>query len=408
MLLDVPSDTHRVFAAQGMRAFAYGLGAVVLGTTLERRGWTGREVALFLGAVLTGTVLANLLVGAYSDRWGRRSTYGGLCLLLAAVGIVLSLTDAPLAMFAVALTGALSPDVIESGPFTTLEQSMLGTRTSGRRLLWGLGIYNAIAAAAGSLGALAAGVAGWAQQASWMPTDRQLFLSFTIAGVGSWAVTRRLSPHVEAHPTADRGAGLTVRVPLDPGRRRQIRRLAALFSIDSFGGGFVAQSYLAYFLADRFDAAAAGVGATFALLGVLSTLSFLVAPVLGSRIGLLQTMVLTHVPSSLFLAAVVFAPSFPVAAACLAGRALLSQMDVPTRQAYLLAIAGPTDRSRAIATTNTARYLTRPAGAVTAGLAASAGAGAPLLVAAAVKISYDAAVWRMFRHVPLAGSEPAT
>jgi len=383
----VATDEPRLFAAQAVRAFSYGLGAVLLGTSLEQQGWSSGRAALLYAAVLTGTVVANVVVGARADRWGRRATYARLCVLLLAAGAVLATTDHPAALFAVALTGALSTDVIESGPFTTLEQAMLGTRRSGQRLLRGLGTYNAIAAAAGSLGALAAG----------MTIDRRAFAVLAVAGAAAFALTRRLSPAVEV----DRVDETAAPAGPAPDRQGEIRRLAVLFSLDSFGGGFVAQSYLAFFLADRFDASPSTVGATFAALGVLSTISFLLAPVLGGRIGLLETMVVTHVPSSVFLAAVVFAPSLPLAVACLAARALLSQMDVPTRQAFLLALVGPRERSRAIATTNTARYLTRPVGAALAGGAASLAVGAPLLAAALIKVTYDAAVWRTFRDVPL-------
>jgi len=268
--------------------------------------------------------------------------------------------------------------------------------SAGRTLLHGLGRYNAIAAAAGSCGALSVGLLAWIERSQgWAPSDEHLFLLFTAAAAVALVATRRLSAEVEASP-AEPGEAT-----VDPDSRRSIRRLAALFSLDSFGGGFVAQSYIAFYLADRFDASAGTVGVTFAALGVLSTVSFLLAPRLADRIGLLPTMVATHVPSSVFLAAVVVAPSLPVAIACLSGRALLSQMDVPTRQAYVVAIAGPRQRSRAIATTNTARYVTRPLGAAAAGGVASFAVGAPLLMAAAVKITYDAAVWRAFRNVPL-------
>lgn len=393
--VDGRSDAGRLFAAQGARAFAYGLGAVLLGTVVEARGWSGGAAALLFAAILAGTVAANLVVGWRADRWGRRRTYGWLCMVLAAAGIVLAVADAAWPLVLVAFTGALSTDVIESGPFTTLEQSMLGTRTAGRELVRGLGRYNAIAAAAGSAGALCAGAPGWLRDTfGWAPDDQHLFLALTAAAVMAFTVTRNLSPEVEAGPTRAPTADLS---RLD--RRRSIRRLAALFSVDSFGGGFVAQSYLAFYLADRFDASPGIVGATFAALGVLSTASFLVAPLIAERIGLLPTMVATHVPSSVFLAAVVFVPTLPLALACLAARASLSQMDVPTRQAYLVALAGPDERSRAIATTNTARYLTRPVGAAAAGGVAAIAAGAPLVVAAAIKIAYDAAVWRAFRGV---------
>ena len=395
----VVSDVSRLFVAQGARAFAYGLGAVLLGTVLEARGWSSGRAALFFAAALTGTVAANLIVGARADRWGRRRTYSVLCALLALAGVVLVGTGAGWPIVVVALTGVLSTDVIESGPFTTLEQSMIGTRAAGQELVGGLGRYNAIAAAAGACGALVVGVPGWARDSfGWGPTDEQMFLVLTVAGVVAFVISRRLSPEVEAvrwTPPARR-----VRADRNGADRFVGSPRCSPSTASEAGSSPTATSPSTSPIGSTLSPATIGV--TFAVLGVLSTVSFLIAPLLAARIGLLETMVVTHIPSSVFLAAVVVAPTLPVALACLAGRALLSQMDVPTRQAYVVALAGADDRSRAIATTNTARYVTRPAGAVAGGAVASVAAGAPLVLAAVIKVSYDVAVWRSFRGVPLA------
>ncbi len=137
-------DDTRLFAAQGARAFAYGLGAVLLGTELHERGWSSSGAALFFATVLAATVVANLVVGSRADGWGRRRTYRALFVVLGVAGLALSLSGAAWVMVLVALSGVLSTDVIESGPFTTLEQSMLGTRSAGAELVRGLGRYNAV------------------------------------------------------------------------------------------------------------------------------------------------------------------------------------------------------------------------------------------------------------------------
>ena len=161
------------------------------------------------------------------------------------------------------------------------------------------------------------------------------------------------------------------------------------------------QTFIAFWLIDRHGATAAAVAALFAAIGIIQTLSFLAAPVIARRWGLLNTMVFTHLPSNLLLAAVAFAPDLTVAAALLLSRAALSQMDVPTRQAYVITLVTPEERTAATAYTNTARYLVRPVGPVIAGAAMGIGAGSPFLIAGVLKSLYDLALWGWFRTVPL-------
>jgi predicted MFS family arabinose efflux permease len=180
-----------------------------------------------------------------------------------------------------------------------------------------------------------------------------------------------------------------------------VLRLAGLFAVDSFAGGFSVSAFIAFWFAHRFGTSAATLGLVFAAVGVLQTLSFLAAGRLAERFGLLTTMVATHLPSNLLLAALAFAPSFRVAVVLLLARVALSQMDVPTRQAYVMALVSPAERTAAAATTNSARYLTRPFGTALGGLVASVGIGAPFVVAGSIKSAYDIVLWRWFRSVPL-------
>jgi len=163
----------------------------------------------------------------------------------------------------------------------------------------------------------------------------------------------------------------------------------------------VVQAYIAYWLGVRYGAPTSVVGVVFAAVGVLQAASFLAAPLLAARVGLLATMVFTHLPSNLLLAAVPLAPSLPMAAGLLLARTCLSQLDVPTRQAYVMALVPPSERTAAAAVTNTARYLTRPAGPALAGLLQPLGLAIPFLVAGVVKSAYDLALWRLFRPVQL-------
>jgi MFS family permease len=391
-------DALWIFAAQAARAFGYGLAAVLLGATLAASGLGPVRVGLVLAAVVAGTVVASLLVGAFADRLGRRRTYVVLYVALGVTGVVYAVTTSWPILVAVALLGALSTEVVESGPFTTVEQAMLATVTpQARPMVSGFGRYNAVAAAAGSLGALATSVPAVIHRVgSGAPTEQRYFLVLTVvAALGGYAASR-LTAQVEHHtPAAPATAGPTASDRTAPA----IWRLAGLFAVDSFGGGFVVQAFLAYWLHHRFGASTAVTGVVFFAVGVLQTASFLVAPVLAHRFGLLPTMVFTHLPSNVLLAALAFAPDLATAVGLLLARTVLSQMDVPTRQAYVMILVPPRQRTRAASITNTARYLTRPIGAALLGPAQLVAPGLPFLLAGVVKTGYDLSLWAWFRHV---------
>jgi MFS family permease len=394
-------DARLILAAQGARAFAYGLGAVLLGTTLDRLRLSAPAVGIVLGAVLTGTVMMSIAVGRFGDRVGRRRFYLLLYVALAGTGAVYAEARQAWVLALVALVGALSTEVVESGPFTSLEQAMLATGLTGRTRVRGFGVYNAVAAAAGSLGALAAGLPSVVRHVlGHGPADQRWFWLFVPAALIGAVLASRLSPAVEAGGLADVDDPAAAAERL--GRSRPtVTKLAVLFATDSFAGGFTVQSFIAFWLTRRFGATAGTVGLVFFAVGLLQTLSFLAAPRLAERFGLLATMVFTHLPSNVLLAALAFAPSLPAAVALLFGRVMLSQMDVPTRQAYVMALVEPGERTAAAAYTNTARYLTRPAGPALAGVVAASWLGAPFLIAGSIKSVYDMVLWSWFRRVDL-------
>jgi len=391
-------DARRIFIVQALRAFGYGFGALLLGSTFEARGFSSTQVGLVLGAVTAGIVVAQLMVAQLTDRWGRRRTYLGLHVALAAVGVVFALSSPVWLLIIVALTGALSTEVIESGPFTSIELAMLAGELDRHIFAKGFGWYNAVAAAAGSVGALAAGVPDVIRKI-WPGTPHQdrWFLLLVLVAVAGATVAARLSDRVEM----TRDAATAVRRSRLGPSRSNVARLGGLFALDSFGGGFVLQAFIVYWLTIRFDAEIGSLGLAFFVMGLLQTASFLTAPVLAGRFGLLNTMVFTHLPSNVLLAVVAFAPSLPVALGLLFARVALSQMDVPTRQAYLMALVQPNERTAAAAYTNTTRYVVRPLGAGLSGVAQSLALGLPFLAAGALKIVYDITLWRWFRTVPL-------
>jgi len=185
--------------------------------------------------------------------------------------------------------------------------------------------------------------------------------------------------------------------------RKPVAQLAALFALDSFGGGFAVQTFIAYLFTRKYGASAETLGLVFFAVGLLQALSFQLAVRLAARYGLLRTMVFSHLPSNVLLAAIAFAPNLPTAIALLLARVTLSQMDVPTRQAYVAAIVDPSERTAAAAYTNTARYAVRPIAPVLAGALAGVSLGAPFLLAGVIKSVYDIGIYAVFRRVPLPG-----
>src|SRR6266511_3706779 len=380
------------------RAGAGVTGTGPAGSVLDIRWILAAQVGLVLAAVVAGTVGASLAVGVLADRLGRRRTYLALYGALATTGVVYAATDWWPVLATVALLGVLSTEVVESGPFTTVEQAMLAsTLTDPKPLVAGFGRYNAVAAAAGSLGALAA--AGPSLLRRWLPAapaDQRYFLALgAVALLGGYAATR-LSAQVEADPRPRRPEPAPVGRPAPV-----VWRLAGLFAVDSFAGGFVVQAYLVYWLQHRYAASTAVTGILMFAVGLLQTASFLAAPRIAHRVGLLPTMVFSHLPSNLLLAALAFAPNLATAVGLLLARTALSQMDVPTRQAYVMGLVPPAQRTRAAALTNTARYLTRPAGAALVGPTQLLAPGLPFVLAGAIKTGYDLTLWTWFRRVPL-------
>jgi MFS family permease len=366
---------------------------VLIGVTLARRGYSDTAVGALLAALLAGNALASVLLARQGDRFGRRRSYRLLLVLMACAGTVFALTGWLPALIAAALTGTVSTDVVESGPFTSLEQAMLPHADEGGDPTRLFGTYNTVATLAGSAGALIA-LAG--SSPHWL-------LLYPIAAAAGLVSIHHLSSAIEV------GRELTAE-PRPPLHRSRgiVARLSGLFALDSLGGGFVPQTFIAYLFTRKYDASPSTLAVLFFAIGLLQAFSFQAAVRITARVGLLRTMVFTHLPSNLLLAAVAFAPNLATAIALLLGRFALSQMDVPTRQAYVVAVVDASERTAAAAYTNTARTLTRPAGPLLAGASLRIGLGAPFLIAGTLKSLYDLGLWVLFRNVPLQANRPPT
>lgn len=387
-------DLRFILGIQALRAFGYGFASVVLGASLARSGLSDAEVGLVFSAILAGNAVVSISVGVLGDRIGRRRSYAILLCALAFAGVAYAWSDSLWVLIPVALTGSLSTDANESGPLTSLEQAMMGGANPKIRARV-FGRYNAVAYVAGALGALAGGGPDLFRR--WIPaipTDQRWLLVLTAAAAGALLLVRRLSPAIDSKAlVSDR--------PLNRSRA-EVTRLAALFALDAFAGGFVVSTFIVFWFGRRFGASADLMGVVLFGSGLLQGASSIASGRIASRIGLLQTMVYTHLPSNVLLILIPVMPSLGLCIACMLARSVLSQMDVPARQAYVTALVDPSERTAAAAFTNSARYVVRPLGAASAGaLMQRVAIGAPFVVAGVLKSVYDVLLFMRFRRVPL-------
>lgn len=386
--------------------FAYGAVGVVLVLHLAAVGFGTGRIGLLLTLAFLGDAVLSLALSTRADRWGRRRTLLLGAGLMVFGGALMAGTESFGILMIAATVGVISPTGNEVGPFLAAEQAGLaqvaGATERTRWFAW----YHVAGYGATALGALAAGIGtevlqagGWSALGSY----RAVLLGYAGIGVGLGAVGVGLSAEVEAPrragAPAERGSGKGM-LGL-PTSRGVVLRLAALFSLDALGGGFVVQSFLALWLQQRFGASPAEIGAVFFGTNVLAGASALAAVPLARRFGLINVMVGTHLPSNVLLMLVPLMPTFTSAAGMLLARHLLSQMDVPTRQSYLAAVVPAAERSAANGIAAAARQLGGALAPMLAGplWATTALAGAPFLIGGGLKIIYDLALWRRFRQV---------
>jgi predicted MFS family arabinose efflux permease len=395
-----PSESRRdlwtIFAVQALRALLYGFGSILIGAELAGAGYSDTKVGLVFTAMLGGFAVMSIAAGTRGDRIGRRRLYAGLFVLMGVAGTTFALTRWLPALIVAALTGTISVEANESGPITSLEQAMIvqaAWTPRGRNRAFAR--YNAVAYLAGSVGALAAGGPDFFRRFfAAVPASQRFLLAYPAIAVACVALVWRLSAQVEAG--AERTA--TRRFPLVRSRRR-VAALSGLFAVDSLGGGFVVQAFLVFWFQRKFGASTELMGVVFFAAGLLQAGSSLAAGWLANRIGLLNTMVFTHLPSNVLLILVPFMPNLGTAIALLLVRFAISQMDVPARQAYVVSVVDPGERTAAASYTNTARYLARPGGAALGGWLTGLWLAAPFVAAGALKIAYDLTILATFRRV---------
>ena len=360
---------------------------MILAVTLALRGLDSLAVGAILTIALIGGAAFSLATGTLVRRLGRRNTVLLAALAMAVSGLLLALARHPALIGIAALLGTLSPGGQEVGPFAAIEQTAIADEP-GLKPTRRYATYNLVGSLAAAVGALAVTV---------LRSELLLYL-YSASGLGLaviYAVTFHGRDRSPAPPRTEQSR---------PARRSLgvAERLSLLFGFDAVAGGFVVQSFIAYWLWLRFGVDQHTLGVLFFSTNVLSALSFLFAARLAERIGLLKTMVFTHLPSNVLLMLVPLAPSFPLAAAALLARFALSQMDVPTRQAYTMAIVPPEERARAAGLAAAARPAAAGVAPVLSGIAVQAAAfGLPFYLAGALKVAYDLVLYLTFRRVSL-------
>ena len=375
-------DRALLLAARGLRAFGFGFSAVLIGVHLERRGLSPGLIGLTLGVGLAAASLSGLATARFAARFGRRRALAIAGLLMTLTGLDLTIATQPSLLVAAGLTGMLGVASVDLGPFAPVEQAVLAEAVSpsarsvafGRYSLTG-GLFNA---AGGLASTFATGAGG----------GRAFFLLYAGIGVATAILPLFMSRRVETPGPA-----------VAFGSFRPLAGLAALFALDSFGGGFVANAVIAYWLHIRFGAGTQLLGSVFAAIALLQSLSYEVAGRLGSRFGLINTMVFTHLSSNILLLLVPLSPALPPAIGLLLARSALSQMDVPVRQAYIVSIVPPAERAGAVAMTGAVRGLAQSFGPALSGLAIGAASfGLPFFAAGGLKIVYDLALFAGYRN----------
>jgi MFS family permease len=391
-------DLFLIILAGFFRAVMVGFVGVVLAVMLFRYGFSSIQIGIVIGSGLTGTAVATALSGKYADRLGRRRSLAGFSVLATLPLFAFAWRPAFAIAWPLAFVGMLNAMGSDRSAASAIEQAILPGLVTDRQRTFTFSWYNVALDTGTGVGSALAILP--ALLSRWLHADllvgyRYILCSFGVLGIASAAAYSALSPRIEVDRKESSQA---LRVSMQT--KRVITRLSSLFFLDAFGGGLLADALISYWFFRRFGVSEHGLGLLFAVVHVLNALSHVGAAWLARRIGLLNTMVLTHIPSSLFLMAVPFAPSFQLAAALLLCRESLVEMDVPTRQSYTAAVVRPEERTYAAAATNVVRNVGWAASSSLSGvLMRTLSLAAPMLIAGWLKIAYDLALFVSFRNL---------
>lgn len=390
------TDARKLLFTRGVRGLADGLVSITLATYLTGLGFRAFQIGAIVTGTLLGSAAVTLAVGLGGYHLSRRRILLGAAALMGLTGVGFAGVTNFWPLLVVAVAGTLNPSAGDVSVFLPTEQAALAHTVGGPARTTAFAWYNVVGSLAASVGALASGLPAWAAArggVTLLRAERAVFIFYAACAVLAALVYARLSPALEVHP--DRRA----RAPLAQSRA-VVLKLAALFSVDSFGGGFVVQSLLVLWLTRRFHLDARTTAGVFFVAGMLAAFSQVLSPRVAARVGLIRTMVYTHLPSNAFLILAGLMPTAPLAIACLLLRMAVSQMDVPARQAFVMAVVPPEERAAASSVTNVPRSLAAGLAPMIAGaLLEKTTFGWPLIIGGALKAAYDLVLLVQFRAV---------
>ncbi len=392
-------DLVLIYAATFLRSLGIGLLSVVLGVYLARIGFSASKVGVTVAYGLVGGIVGTLVVTYRADRFGRRRTLILLALLSAVGGLGLAFLKTVPEIFAIAFLGMVNGTGSDRGPAYALEQATVPGAVSAERRTSALAWYSLLLDTGHALGALAGGLPLLLAHRLGMDLAAAYRITF-LAYLALNALCAPLYLLLSRQAEVTAATAAPARPAVSPTTKKMVRRLARLFALDALGGGFLIDALISFWFFQRFGLSEAELGVLFFIVHILNALSYLVAARLARRIGLLNTMVFTHIPSSLFLIAVPFAPTARWAMGLFLARESLVEMDVPTRQSYVMAVVQPEERTYASGITNLTRNAAWAVGSSFAGVVMQYLAlAAPLVLGGGVKILYDLLLYRAFRHL---------
>ena len=403
-------DGKLILAARTIRTFAYGFLSVTLAIYLKLIGFSDLYIGLILSATLINSVIFTLIASFYADMIGRRKILIVYAALMSLSGAVFFVTTNYIALIASAFIGTINVTGTETSAFLSIEQAILPqttNETKKRNTLYA--IYNMVGTFAMSAGVLLSGFPGLLEYHygfNQIESIRPLFLFYSIIGLGVLGIYFLISNKVEIgrnnnNNNTTNNLSKPLKQALSPKSKRIVGKLSGLFAIDSFAGGFIIQSIVSFWFYTRFGVDLATLSYIFSVAGVLTAFSFLVAAKIADKIGLINTMVFTHIPSNILIILVAFAPTLPLAIALYLARMALSQMDVPTRQSYIVAVVREDERTAAAGITNISRNVAQAISPSLAGyiLQSLSFLYAPFIVGGMLKIAYDIALYFNFKNI---------
>jgi len=395
-------DGKLLLAARIMRTFGYGFLSVIIAIYLRLLGFDNIQIGLLLGSALVNSVIFTLFASFYADRIGRRRLLIIYASLMSVSGLIFTITDNYFLLILAAFIGTMNVTGSETGAFLTIEQATLPQTIRNKQMMnTAFALYNMVGTFSMSVGILLSGLPSLLQEQfyglSQIESIKGLFILYTLLGLFVIIIYIMLSRDIEVKQEANR----TIKQTLSPRSKQIVAKLSTLFAVDSFAGGFVIQSVISLWFFTRFGADLAALSYIFSAANVITALSYIAAAKIADRIGLVNTMVFTHLPSNILLILVAFAPSLQLAVILYLIRMTMSQMDVPTRQSYIVAIVSEDERTAASGLTNVSRNIAQTISPSLFGyiFQSSLSLAAPFVLGGVIKIIYDLALYLNFRNI---------